>query len=103
MRTKNYWILLGLIAVMLFVFANVAQAKDEKITLVDPVEKLDELGRFQVIQSYDGGVLLVDTKTGRSWIYHRGNWHANPFLKGQPLPGDGKYAIISPEKKEKDN
>lgn len=102
MRKKNYWILLGLIAAMVLVFAHLAQAKEEQVNLVNPVEKLDELGRFQAFNT-EGGVLLVDTKTGRTWLYHRGNWHINPFVKGQPFPGDGKFAIISPETKEKDN
>lgn len=102
MRKKNYWVLLGLVAAMVLVFAHLAQAKEEQVTLVNPVEKLDELGRFQAFNT-EGGVLLVDTKTGRTWLYHRGNWHINPFVKGQPFPGDGKFAIISPETKEKDN
>jgi hypothetical protein len=102
MRKKNYWILLGLIAAMVLVFAHLAEAKEAQVTLVNPVEKLNELGRFQAFNT-EGGVLLVDTKTGRTWLYHRGNWHINPFVKGQPFPGDGKFAIISPETKEKDN
>jgi hypothetical protein len=102
MRKKNYWVLLGLVAAMVLVFAHLAQAKEDQVTLVNPVEKLDELGRFQAFNT-EGGVLLVDTKTGRTWLYHRGNWHINPFVKGQPFPGDGKFAIISPETKEKDN
>jgi len=102
MRKKNYWVLLGLVAAMVLVFAHLAQAKESQVTLVNPVEKLDELGRFQAFNT-EGGVLLVDTKTGRTWLYHRGNWHINPFVKGQPFPGDGKFAIISPETKEKDN
>jgi hypothetical protein len=101
MKKKNYCILLGLIAAMVLVFSPLAQAKEEKITLVNPVEKLDEIGRFQALDA-EGGVLLVDTKTGRTWLYHRGNWHINPFVEGHPFPGDTKFAIISPEKKEKD-
>ena len=101
MRKKSYWILLGLIVAMVLVFAHITQAKEDEVTLVDPVVQLDEIGRFQTLNA-EGGVLLVDTKTGRTWIYHRGNWHINPFVKGQPFPGDGQFAIISPEKKEKD-
>jgi len=101
MRKQNYWIFLGLIAAMVLVFAHIAQAKEEQITLVNPVEKLDELGRFQTFNT-EGGVLLVDTKTGRTWLYRRGNWLIIPFVEGQPFPGDGKFAITSPEKKEKD-
>jgi len=101
MKKKNYWILLGLIAAMVLVFAHVAQAKEDQVKLVNPVVKLDEIGRFQAFNT-EGGVLLVDTKTGRTWLYHRGNWHINPFVQGQPFPGDEKFSIISPEKKEKD-
>jgi hypothetical protein len=101
MRKKHYWILLGLIAAMVLVFAPTAQAKEEQVNLVNPVEKLDELGRFQAFET-GGGVLLVDSKTGRTWLYRRGNWLIIPFVEGQPFPGDGKFAIISPEKEEKD-
>ena len=100
MRRKNYLVVLGLIAAMVLAFTLIAQAKGEEITLINPAAQLDELGRFQAFQSSEGGVLLVDTQTGRTWLYHRGNWHINPFIKGQPFPGDGKYAIITPEKKE---
>lgn len=101
MKKKNYWILLGLIAAMVLVFAHVAQAKEDQVKLVNPVVKFDEIGRFQAFNT-EGGVLLVDTKTGRTWLYHRGNWHINPFVQGQPFPGDEKFSIVSPEKKEKD-
>ena len=26
-----------------------------------------DIGRFQVVRSYDNGVILIDTATGRSW------------------------------------
>jgi hypothetical protein len=99
MKKKHYWILLGLIAAMVLVFAHTAQAKEEQVNLVNPVEKLDELGRFQPFETA-GGVILVDSKTGRTWLYRRGNWLIIPFVDGQPFPGDGKFAIISPETKE---
>ena len=86
---------------MVLVFAHGAQAKEEQVKLVNPVAKFDEIGRFQAFNT-EGGALLVDTKTGRTWLYHRGNWHINPFVQGQPFPRDEKFAIISPEKKEKD-
>ena len=101
MRKKNCWILLGLIVAMVLVFAQITQAKEEQVSLVNPVLKLDELGRFQAFNR-EGGVFLVDSKTGRTWIYRRGYWLSSPFIEGQPFPGNGKLSIISPDKNEKD-
>jgi hypothetical protein len=50
---------------------------------VNPVEKLDELGRFQAFET-EGGVLLVDSKTGRTWLYHRATGTLIPSLMDNP-------------------
>ena len=92
-KRKRIVFVLALFTAMFLLAATLTQAGE--MTLLELTEQLETDGRFGIWKPSGVGnpLILIDTRTGKTWVYKQAKWVAIPFIKGQPFPGDKSYAV----------